>query len=150
MKLRSVHSLALPYPEVEGTRLTTDGAELRLEYGYVDGGGHQVIGMVRFFAVLAHRFEQFRNITVYQDESWVSEVLYAVGEIRDSPWIDRIERLEASTWPFAKRHYVLAFGDVGLFEVVADHFEVLAPVRGRISPLADEQPGRPSEESSGS
>jgi hypothetical protein len=147
MRLRSTVPLGVPHAEIEGTRLTSDGTELRLEYAYVERDGHEVIGTVRFVGTLAHRFEKFRSITVYRDEPWITEILCAVGELGDSPWVASIERVELPPpWPFVKRHYVLALGDVGLFEVIADHFEVLAPVPGSLSLLSEPpSPMKPSE-----
>jgi hypothetical protein len=107
MNLRSVQLLDLREPEIDRTRFTTDGINLKLQYAHFGGDGREVIGAIRFFAVLAYRFERFRNITSYRTEPWVADIINAIAEVRDSSWVEQIERVEGGPWPFAKRHYLV-------------------------------------------
>jgi hypothetical protein len=141
MKLRSIHRLEVGDPDILGIRFTSDGVCLKLEYGYFAEDGRELTRAVRFFGVLGYTFESSRAVTSYTREPWTPDILNAIAEARDSPWIEQIEKIERSPWPFAKHHFLAYFGDVGLFEVIADRFEILPPRTGRVVGLAEEEPG---------
>jgi hypothetical protein len=55
--------------------------------------------------------------------------------------VEQIEKVEQGSWPFAKHHFLVYLAETGLFEVIADHFEVLPSRTGRVVALSDEEPG---------
>jgi hypothetical protein len=120
--MTTIKKLLLPIPQsgCGNTRLTSDGADLSIEFEYRIKE-NDLIGVIHFEGVAAYRFTNEHNLSKFDPLSYES-----LAEIVPACWNEEKRATSEMGSPYAPalRHFALLLSSNGYFEILARSFRV--------------------------